>query len=295
MRAPLRVSAVFVLAACAQPAPPPAASPVPPSLHTAHDAWVSGDLAGLTAAVHATLAGGPSPQAADNAIDLLAVALDHHGRLPTDQALPPGVARLSLDHVHRAGPDGHRYRLVASAWVDGPDLLDDLRLVGPHVDADRRSATWSVTPEDGGHFVELELIDTPAPAAPGLYTLHLIHGDEATTLWTVLPPLDAREAPTVASPTPGAVLSTATPTVTLAPDGVDPAVDGFGLWISQVPTYAGVWSRWSEQPIDSVTVEPPLADGRYWLAVSTRTVRQLGPVTLGQVERRGVVFEVDSE
>lgn len=284
-----------ILSACTNPPPPPAG--VPASLHEAHAAWVAADLSALTAAVHTTLADQPSPEVVDNAVALLDTAFQHHPQLPTNQALPEGVRRVSLDHIHRSGPDGHRYRLTVSAVVDV--VLEDIRLTGPDLAADRRTATWTTTPEDGGTFVELELPDTPGPATPGLYHLSLVTADGQTTLWTVLGADVATEAPVVTAPEPGSVLADATPDVAVVleptPEHAPGEGVGYGVWIASVPDYKGVWSTWSDPPRESVTVDTPLADGRYWLAVSRREVRTLGPVQLGRVARRGVPFVVQAE
>lgn len=183
-----------------------------------------------------------------------------------------------------------------SALVDSEDRLDDLRVTGPGLEADRRTATWTVTPEEGATFVELELPDTPAPAPPGLYSLTLVSPTGEDALWTVLCEDSTSEVPTVTMPKSGAIVRTAMPTVHMdvAPtqEHTGGETVGHGVWIGSVPDYAMAWSTWSASPADTVTVDTPLADGRYWLAVSRREVHELGPVSLGRVARRGVPFEV---
>jgi len=295
-------AALLVFFTGCQPAPPPLSGDVPESLKAAHQAWVTEDLDALTAAIHDTLSDAPTPAVAHNAVSLLETAFQHHPRLPADLSLPPGVHRLALDHVHRSGPDGHRYRLVVAALVDGPERLEDLRVSGPGLVSDRRTATWTVTPEDGGHYVELELPDTPAPPAPGLYELTLSGPDGDAHLWTILGADVATEVPRVATPTPGQVFVDTAPQVAVeveaTPEHVDGEPVGYGLWLATVPDHSPVWSDWVEvdtsasEDTHRVDIDADLTPGRYWLAVSRREVRHLGPVSLGRVARRGVPFEV---
>jgi hypothetical protein len=287
------LAALFLMACTAEPALPLDA-PVPDALHRAHAAWVGEDLVTLTASVHEVLASQPSDLARDNALALLDVAFQAHPHLPSNQTLPDGVRRLSLNHIHREGPDGHRFRLVVGGVADRADRVQGVTLTGPGVDA--ASASWNVTPEQGGHYFELELMDQPVPATDGLYQIAVSTDSGTTTLWAVLVGLTASEVPQVYSPHPGQVLSTSTPTITFedepTPESGEHEWAGVGVWIANLPDYSEAWSGGAAEGAGSLTVDTPLADGRYWLGVSRREVRSLGPVHLGRIARRSVPFEI---
>lgn len=76
--------------------------------------------------------------------------------------------------------------------------------------------------------------------------------------------------------------------------GALPAVSGsgFGVWVARWPGFEPVWSMGPEASTGDVRIPEALIDGDYWLAVTRRESRALGPVRVSRLARRGVPFQV---
>jgi hypothetical protein len=257
----------------------------------AHDAFLHGDLASLTANLDDVLQGSPAPHVEANALELLEAAFELQPHLPTAQQLPDGVLHLALDQVHRVGPDGHRFRLVVRAHATNPGVIESLAVESDAIDP--TTGVFTTRPENDYTYAELEFPDQPLPHEPGRVTLVVTVNGTPHRLWTALTGEVARDVPAVAFPYPGQIVSESHPVVSFDPSpGRDVEASQTGIYLARTSSSTAVWFELAAADVTEARVPVELAEGDYWLAVSRRDIRSLGPVALTRVARRGVPFQV---
>ena len=299
-----------------EPPGPEASAPAPAqsdALLQAHRAWIDADFPGLTAALERVFRDPAADERVHrNALELLDRAYQEHGqRLPSSWSPPEGIADLRFTVIRKVDPERLRFRAVFSGSTRNGAEITGLRLVHHSgavlLDKQEGVGAWSVEPESGGQYFELEGEETDQPAPEGLYDVFItLRGGELTRGWFISSGQRSSAAPVLHTPQPGQVVSTPTPAVTFddfrSPEYRRGEGRGRGVYVVQrvrqaTPPWRRAWSAWSADPTgDSVVIggdgTPGLEDGDYWVSVTFAETRRFGPVTLRRASRTAVPFLV---
>lgn len=306
---------VLGLVACSEAGPNPApAKPAeapavaPSSLDAAHEAYLKGDWLGVGDRIRDVLLDRTSGDLAKaNALELLDKSYEAtEGKMPSRFTLPRGFLAMKLGALRGQ-----------HAWSTYRTLFLFLRFekgLGAHVKdvtvrslpagtvlLDRASGTGALrlSPQEDSDEVVLEAKDVAGPVPDGVTSIHvtLDDGREADT-WVLARGLGSSASPEITTPSQSATFTEASPTFAWSPF-VSPEYARFedrtlSIYVSDEKSKKVAFDHWIWQPGDlaRIKVEPKLAPGSYWLALTAGEERGFGPVRLARSSQRGVPFSV---
>jgi hypothetical protein len=294
------------------PAPPPPETrgTTPSELEAAHEAYLKGDWLEMNDRLRDALVDrASSPLVKENALELLDKAYEAtSGRLPSRFALPAGFQTVTLGSL-RGQHQWATYRTIflyvkldqgLGAHVKEMSLRTQPGNV-PVLDRASGIGELRLTPQPGekADEVVLEAKNVEAALADGVAAIHvsLDDGREVDT-WVLARGLSSSASPEIATPTPSATVSDASPTVEWtpfhSPEFAPFETRTLSVYVSDERTQTAAFDRWLANPGDlsRMKVDKKLGPGSYWLALSAGETRDFGPIHLARTSQRGVPFSV---